>query len=111
MGLLVLFMLMQIYYSFLQINSFQHILKIIFGYTYVYIQLQGIKATPVFMSQNLWIHYLAGISLPSWSTPCMIHSFTLTIARLMWYVCKSESTSTHVYKINVESEINVLHNI
>jgi hypothetical protein len=29
----------------------------------------------------------------------------------MWYVCKSESTSTHVYKINVESEINVLHNI
>jgi hypothetical protein len=25
-------------------------------------------------------------------------------------VCKSESTSTHVYKINVESEINVLHN-
>jgi hypothetical protein len=86
MGLLVLIMLLQLYYSFLQINSFQHILKNIFGFTYVCIQLQGIKATPVFMSQNLWIHYLAGISLPWWSTPCMIHSFTLTIVRIMWYV-------------------------
>jgi hypothetical protein len=61
------------------------------------------------MSKNRWIQHLANISLPWWSTPCMIHSFTLTIAQIIGYVCKSESTSIHVDRINVKSEINVLH--
>ena len=72
-------------------------------------QLEGIKATLVFMSLNLWIQHLARISLPWWSTPCTIHNFTLCKPQIMWYVTKSQSTSIHVYQINVESEINVLH--
>jgi hypothetical protein len=109
MGLLVDIMLMHFYYSFFEINSFQHILLNIFGFTYVCIQLQGIKATPLFMSKNPWIQHLARISLPWWPTPCMIHSFSLTIAQIIGNVCKCESTSIQVYKINPKSEINVPH--
>jgi hypothetical protein len=61
------------------------------------------------MSLNLWIQHLARISLPWWSTPCTIHTFILCKPQIMWYVSKSQSTSIHVYQINVESEINVLH--
>jgi hypothetical protein len=61
------------------------------------------------MSLNLWIQQLARISLPWWSTPYTIHTFTLCKPQIMWYVSKSQNTSIHVYQNNVESEINVLH--
>jgi hypothetical protein len=61
------------------------------------------------MSLNLWIQHLARISLPWWSTPFTIYNFTLCKPQIMWYVSKSQSTSIHVYQINVESEINVFH--
>jgi hypothetical protein len=61
------------------------------------------------MSLNLWNQHLARISLRWWSTPNTIHTFTLCKPQIMWFVSKSQSTSIHVYQINVESEINVLH--
>jgi hypothetical protein len=94
---------------FLQIKSFQHILQNIFGFTYVFIQIQDIRIALIFMSLNLWNQQLARISLPWWSTPCTIHNFTLRKPQIMWYLSKSQSTSIHVYQINVESQNNVLH--
>jgi hypothetical protein len=93
----------------LQVKSFQHILWIILGFTYVFIQLHGIRKALLFMSINLCIQQLARISLPWWSTPCTIHTFTLCKSQIIWYVFWSQSTSIHVYQINVESQNNVLH--
>jgi hypothetical protein len=88
---------------------FQHILWNILGFTYVFIQLQGIRPALVFMSLNLWIQQLARISLLWWSTLCTIHSFILRKPQIMWYLSRSQSTLIHVYQINVESQNNVLY--